>query len=194
LGAASSDGEGQRPQALLDKVTRVVVHVVEGQRRSVEDAQGKVADALDELGVIELDDRGTDARDACAGRLRHRALHHVPQGVELGGRVADLPPQSGVVPRSRRPTRDGLRHRDESIQLAPASSRSRTARLRSEAGSEPAAGSETPWQQTSSPLSMAAKWRARRSSVAWAIRVRPAWRRPTKLTPTLGATGLVISS
>jgi hypothetical protein len=64
------------------------------------------------------------------------------------------------------------------------SSPSRTARVRSDARSEPASGSEKPWHHTLSPRRMRGRWRRRCSSVPSAIRVGPAWAVPTKLMPT----------
>ncbi len=64
------------------------------------------------------------------------------------------------------------------------SSPSRTARVRSDARSDPASGSEKPWHQTLSPRRIRGRWWRRCSSVPSAIRVGPAWAMPTKLMPT----------
>ena len=54
----------------------------------------------------------------------------------------------------------------------------------SDARSEPAAGSEKPWHQTSSPRRMRGMWRAFCSGVPSAMIVGPPCSRPTKFTPT----------
>ena len=74
------------------------------------------------------------------------------------------------------------------------SSPSRTARVRSDARSEPADGSENPWHQTVSPFRMRWRWYARCSSVPSAMRVGPACMTPTKFTLMYGASARAYSS
>ena len=70
--------------------------------------------------------------------------------------------------------------------LTTYSSPSRTARVRSEARSEPAPGSEKPWHQTTSPLRIGVRWRAFCSSLPCTMSAGPSMLMPT-LLPTPGA-------
>ena len=64
-----------------------------------------------------------------------------------------------------------------------------SARVRSDARSEPAPGSENPWHHTSSPRRIFGRCAAFCSSVPSSISVGPACSVPTKFTPTYGRAG-----
>src|SRR3984957_538303 len=71
---------------------------------------------------------------------------------------------------------------------------SMTARVRSEARSDPAPGSENPWHQRASPRRIGGRWAAFCSGVAHWISVGPAWLSPTNVLSMLGSPACPYSS